>query len=215
MGFIKWFLHNFGFFFGVLFIIYLYLIIHRIILLYDILRYVPDKNIDINKCNYNALMFLMPYFKKLDDLKNKNGHSADALIDAIWAEMDCKISVHFMAINGYIYSLILIGFAGTIFGSIGAFTQMFQGLAQNIPPVTVFIKAWNSGLSTALYTSLGSAAIGGFMVSLLYSRYLMTKAKKLETMLSLTISDILENGLIHYENSGNDKWQEINAESMN
>jgi len=193
MDFIKWFIHNFGLFFGVVFIVYFYLIVYRFICLYEILRHVP-KNIHTitHKKNCMALKFMAPYFKRLECLKHKNQSTVDPVIDAMWSEMDSQISVHFIAINGYIYSLILIGFAGTIFGSIGAFTQMFQGLAQNIEPVTVFMKAWNSGLSTALYTSLGAASIGGFMITLLYSKFLLTRARCLESILGLAISETLD-----------------------
>jgi len=113
-------------------------------------------------------------------------------IDAIWSEVECRITVHFTALNGYANTLILIGFAGTIFGSIGAFNEMFQGLARGEASAMVFVSAWNNGLATALYTSLGAAAIGGTLVTLLCSRFLMTRAKRLETMVGLRISEIIE-----------------------
>lgn len=194
MEFLGWFLQNFGLFFGALFICYLFLIIRRLLFLYDHLRYVPrEKKHRLPAVgNHPALEFMEPYFQKLRELKAADGPAVDAVIDAAWSEVDACVTLHFAAINGYIYSLILIGFAGTIFGSIGAFTEMFKGLAQDIAPAKVFIKAWDSGLSTALYTSLGAAVIGGFVVTLIYSRFLMTRAKRLESMLGLAFSSILE-----------------------
>lgn len=194
MEFIGWFLQNFGLFFGALFVCYLFFIIRRVLFLYDHLRHVPrgKKQLLTVVGDHPALKFMEPYFEKLRELKAADGPAVDAVIDAAWAEVDASVTVHFTAINGYIYSLILIGFAGTIFGSIGAFTEMFQGLAQNVAPTKVFIKAWDSGLSTALYTSLGAATIGGFVVTLIYSRFLMTRAKRLESMVGLNFSRILE-----------------------
>jgi len=193
MGFIKWFLQNFGLFFGAFFIIYLYFIIKRLVCLYDILRHVPKTGVSIFQNNIcPALENMTPYFERLSNLNKNNPQAIDAFIDCIWAEMESQVSLHFAAINGYIYSLILMGFAGTIFGSISAFTEMFQGLSNNIDAVSAFMKSWNSGLSTALYTSLGSACIGGFFVTIIYSKFFMTKAKRLESILAYTISEIME-----------------------
>jgi len=57
--------------------------------------------------------------------------------------------------------------------------------------LVVFAAAWNSGLATALYTSLGAGVIGGIVVTLIYSRYLMTRMKRLETLVGLRISEIV------------------------
>jgi hypothetical protein len=56
----------------------------------------------------------------------------------------------------------------------------------------VFVTSWNNGLATALYTSLGAAAIGGTLLTLLCSRFMMTRAKHLETLVGLRISEIIE-----------------------
>jgi hypothetical protein len=91
-----------------------------------------------------------------------------------------------------------VGFAGTIFGSIGAFNEMFQGLARGETAAVVFVESWNNGLATALYTSLGAAAIGGPMITLLCSRFIMVRVRRLETMIGLRISEIIEEeGLWH------------------
>jgi len=68
---------------------------------------------------------------------------------------------------------------------------MFTGLARGEAATVVFAAAWNSGLATALYTSLGAGVIGGIVVTLIYSRYLMTRMKRLETFCGLRISEII------------------------
>jgi hypothetical protein len=194
MDFIKWFLENFGIFFGSVFLIYLFLMIRRVIVLYDYLRHVPkgEDAIVIKKENLKALSFLGSLFQRLERSRKNKETSLPFVVDAIWAELDCRISVHFQAISGYVSTLVLIGFAGTIFGSIGAFNEMFQGLAGGKAAAVVFAASWNKGLSTALYTSLGAAAIGGVVLTLIGSRFLLTRAKRLEAMISLRICQIIE-----------------------
>ena len=194
MDFIKWFLENFGIFFGSVFLFYLFLMIRRLIVLYDYLRYVPkgENQAIVIQDDFKALSFLDPLFKRLEQAGRRKKDYASFVVDAIWAEIDCRILVHFQAISGYISTLVLIGFAGTIFGSIGAFNEMFQGLAEGKSAALVFADSWNKGLSTALYTSLGAAAIGGVVLTLIGSRFLLTRAKRFEAMVSLKICQILE-----------------------
>ncbi len=194
MEFLRWLLNNFGFFFGAVFLLYLYLMIRRLTILYDFLRLVPsgEQDVPIPVGKAKSLSFLDPIFKRLARAVARKTGGADAIIDAVWAEVECRISVHFTALNGYVNTLILIGFAGTIFGSIGAFNEMFRGLAQGEAAADVFVASWNHGLATALYTSLGAAAIGGTVVTLICSRFLMGRAKRLETMVGLRISEIIE-----------------------
>jgi len=194
MDFIKWFLENFGIFFGSIFLIYLFFMIRRVIVLYDYLRHVPkgEDAIVIKKENLKALSFLSSLFQRLERSRENKETSLQFVVDAIWAELDCRISVHFQAISGYVSTLVLIGFAGTIFGSIGAFNEMFQGLASGKAAAVVFAASWNNGLSTALYTSLGAAAIGGVVLTLIGSRFLLTRAKRLEAMVGLRICQIIE-----------------------
>lgn len=196
MEFIRWILTNFGFFFGGIFLFYLFLMVRRLTILYDYLRWVPagEKETPLSVGEARALSFLERFFERFKDAVISDSGSSDTLIDVIWSELDCQISVHFTALNGYVNTLILIGFAGTIFGSIGAFNEMFQGLARGESAAKVFVASWNHGLATALYTSLGAAAIGGTVVTLLCSRFLMTRAKRLETMVGLRICEIIEEG---------------------
>jgi len=193
MDFLKWFLENFGVFFGCVFLWYFYMMIRRVTVLYDFLRHVPpgEEQTSIKVGNSPALAFLNPFFNLLKEASSSGNKGVDAIIDVIWSEVECRVSVHFIALNGYINTLVLVGFAGTIFGSIGAFNEMFAGIAIGKPASDVFLSSWNHGLSTALYTSLGAAAIGGVMVSVLCSKFLMTRSKRLETMVGLRIGEIL------------------------
>ncbi len=193
MQFISWFLNNFGLFFGAVFLVYIYLMVNRLTIIYDYLRTVSmrDETYQEKVGERDSLIFLKPFFKRL---KSSVGISREAVIDAIWSEFEGQIGIHFAALNGYVNTIILVGFAGTIFGSIGAFNEMFTGLAQGETATVVFAAAWNSGLATALYTSLGAGVIGGLVVTIIYSRYLMTRVKRLETLIGLRISEI-NNGL--------------------
>ncbi len=194
MNFFRWFLNNFGLFFGLVFLFYIYLMIHRLILIYDYLRTVESRGGDYRERvgDRACLKFLQPLFQRL---RESEGSAREAVIDAVWSEVEGSIGIHFQALNGYVNTLILIGFAGTIFGSIGAFNEMFSGLAKGESATMVFAAAWNSGLATALYTSLGAGVIGGLVVTVIYSRFLMTRLKRLETLVGLRISEILrENG---------------------
>jgi hypothetical protein len=190
MIFFSWFLKNFGFFFGIVFLFYIYLMIHRLILIYDYLRTVkagaPNYRQRVGK--KACLAFLEPLFQRL---RESEGAGREAVVDAIWSEIEGSIGIHFQALNGYVNTLILIGFAGTIFGSIGAFNEMFAGLAKGQSATMVFAAAWNSGLATALYTSLGAGVIGGLVVTVIYSKFLMTRLKRLETLVGLRISEVL------------------------
>ena len=191
MQFASWFLNNFGLFFGAVFLGYIYLMINRLTIIYDYLRSVSmrDESYQEKVGERNSLTFLKPFFSRL---KRSAATSREAVIDAIWSEVEGRIGIHFAALNGYVNTIILVGFAGTIFGSIGAFNEMFTGLARGETATVVFAAAWNSGLATALYTSLGAGVIGGLVVTIIYSRYLMTRMKRLETLVGLRISEITD-----------------------
>lgn len=191
MQFVSWFFNNFGLFFGVVFLVYIYLMINRLTIIYDYLRSVSIRDLSYREevGQRDSLIFLRPFFVRL---RAASSAGRESVIDAIWSEVEGRIGIHFTALNGYVNTLILIGFAGTIFGSIGAFNKMFTGLARGETATVVFAAAWNSGLATALYTSLGAGVIGGIIVTLIYSRYLMTRMKRLETLVGLRISEIID-----------------------
>jgi len=194
MEFLRWLVENFGLFFGGIFLTYLYLIVHRLTYLFDLLRRVDAGGHDSSRPITSLLPpgFLQPWFDRLEASATTGSGSADAVADAIWFELDGQVSVHFAALNGHINTLILFGFAGTIFGSIGAFNTMFQGMAQGMAAEAVFVGSWNNGLATALYTSLGAATIGGSLITLLCSRFLSSRAKRLESLVALRIAEIIE-----------------------
>jgi hypothetical protein len=194
MELLYWLVQRFGLFFGAAFLVYIYLILRRFFCLYDLLRWVPASDRDLPQRIEGAryLDFIAPLLARLGHLQETASTAREVLIDAIWSEVECKVAIHFTALNGYANTLILIGFAGTIFGSIGAFKKMFDGLAHGGQATAVLVSAWNNGLDTALYTSLGAAAIGGILLTALYSRRLLGRARRLDTLISLRIGEILE-----------------------
>lgn len=194
MELLHWIVANFGLLFGSLFLLYLYLVLRRLIILYDGLRLVPGDSPSPKAIgSIPALLFLEPLLDRLKEVRS----GREALIDAIWIEVDGRVSSHFSALHGYVNTLILVGFAGTIFGSIGAFDEMFRRLAQGQQAAKVFAASWTGGLGTALYTSLGAAAIGGVLTSLLCSRFLAGRAKRLEMLVALRISELLDKEADH------------------
>jgi hypothetical protein len=209
MEMIQWTLSNFGLFFGGVFLVYLFLMIRRLIILYDILRFVPrgeDAHLRPGKSS-KALLFLNGLFARYEAAATGGAGGEEAVADAIWSEVDCRVTIHFTALNGYVNTVILIGFAGTIFGSIGAFNEMFRGLAHGQAAAMVFVASWNRGLSTALYTSLAAAAISGSLITLLCSRFFMARAKRLETMVGLRISELLEEKIKWGAEEKNTAWR--------
>lgn len=188
MNAILWLIDNFGWFFGPVFLFYIFLVIRRLVHLYDLLRHLAPGS----QKSAEALVFLAPLFERLKRSSQQCTHAIDPLIDAIWSEVEGRVSIHFAALQGYVNTLVLIGFAGTICGAIGAFNEMFKGLAGGQAATTAFIASWNNGLATALYTSLGAAAIGSVVITLIGSRWLMQRAKCLETLVALSIADTLE-----------------------
>lgn len=187
MDALTWLLENFGWFFGPVFLLYIFLVLRRLVHLYDALRFLKRDSPDVT----TSIGFLDPLFQRLRRSSHKPAVT-DSLIDAIWAEVDSRIGIHFTALQGYVNTLVLVGFAGTICGAIGAFNEMFQGLAGGQAATTVFVDSWNNGLATALYTSLGAAGIGAVVMTLVGSRWLMQRAKYLEQVVALKIAEILE-----------------------
>jgi hypothetical protein len=102
MDFFRWILNNFGLFFGTVFLIYLFLIIWRLTYLYDMIRQVPvDQNaLSLPVGNMNALSFLAPLFDRLRRAAAACTNSIDPIVDAIWSEVECRVSVHLTALNG-------------------------------------------------------------------------------------------------------------------
>lgn len=189
MALLRWIMVNFGLLFGSLFLFYLFLVLRRLVMLYDGLRLVPVAGgVSSPVGTLPALRFLEPLLARL----TCGSAARETLIDAIWIEVDRHIDGHFRALSGYVNTLILVGFAGTIFGAIGAFDKMFRLLARGEETAEVFAASWTGGLGTALYTSLGAAAIGGVLTTLLCSRFLAGRARRLDLLVALRISELLE-----------------------
>ncbi|MEA3465667.1 MAG: MotA/TolQ/ExbB proton channel family protein [Thermodesulfobacteriota bacterium] len=183
---LSWIFKNFGFFFAAVFLLYIFLAIRNLVQLYDYLRHVDTVQ------RGSALGFLQPLFDRLRQARLSRSRSFESVIDAIWADFDSRISSCHTTLNGYVSTLVLIGFAGTICGSIGAFREMFKGLADGRAATEAFLASWNSGLSTALYTSLGSATVGAVIITLICSRWMQQRIKQMESHVALAIADILE-----------------------
>ncbi len=186
---LNWLFQNFGVFFAAVFLLYIFLAIRNLVQLYDCLRHSSNGT---NEQAGRAIVFLQPLFERLRQARKKRSCSFEPVIDAIWADFDSRISSCHTTLNGYVSTLVLIGFAGTICGSIGAFREMFKGLADGQAATEAFLASWNSGLSTALYTSLGSATIGAVIITLICSRWMQQRIKQLEAQVALAIADILE-----------------------
>jgi len=184
---LSWLYQNFGLFFAAVFLLYIFLAIRNLVQLYDNLRHVTE-----TAPNHKSITFLQPLFNRLRQARYHGPISLDSVIDAIWADFDSRITSCHTTLNGYVSSLVLVGFAGTIVGSIGAFREMFRGLASGRAATEAFLASWNNGLSTALYTSLGSATIGAIIITIICSRWMQQRIKRLESQIALTIADILE-----------------------
>ena len=189
---------NLGAIFTIIFIYYLCLMAIRIVKLYNVFRHISGEN-----SSPPFLGFLKEQFKMLQEaLRTSNHLGIENRIEQIWIEYENNIQVHFSALNGYIYSLILWGFTGTIWGTIKAFGKMGEKLFQkDLAAAEALSSALQGGLNIALYTSLVAATIGAVMVTCIYSKYMYQKAKRLEAAI---------NDEIYYIISRADKEEEVN-----
>jgi hypothetical protein len=195
MAVFQWILKNFGIVFGPLFLWYLFSTIRRAVVLWDLLRFVPEQAhlTGSDRLREETVAFLDPLFARLRRAAASGAVSAqEALRAAIMCEFDARVGVHFAALKNYMNTLIMLGFAGTIFGAIGAFGDMLGGLEQGRHTSEVFLSSWEHGLSTSLYTSLAAALIVGPALPFLSSRILFVRAQRLESIINITIADIVE-----------------------
>jgi hypothetical protein len=195
MAVFQWILKNFGIVFGPLFLWYLFCTIRRAVVLWDLLKFIPGET-DMTtsaRARSDSVAFLAPLFARLTRAAASGAVSAqEALRAAIMCEFDARIGVHFAALKNYMNTLIMLGFAGTIFGAIGAFGDMLGGLEQGRHTSEVFLSSWEHGLSTSLYTSLAAALIVGPALPFLSSRILFVRAQRLESIINISIADIVE-----------------------
>ncbi|MBW2184469.1 MAG: MotA/TolQ/ExbB proton channel family protein [Deltaproteobacteria bacterium] len=192
---------NLGFIFTIIFLFYICLIAIRVVKLYNVLRYIDDNK----KVNPSSLRFLKDQFQMLQEAcKTSYNLLIENRIEQIWIEYENKIQTHFSAINGYIYSLILWGFTGTIWGTIKAFSKMGEKLFEkDLAAAEALSSALQGGLNIALYTSLVASTIGAIMVTYIYSKYMYQKAKRLEANINDEMYRII---------SQTDKCREANSQ---
>ena len=172
MAFLKWFFDNFTPFFGIIFLINIFLMIDRFLMVYKYLGHISSQSLGhVNDERiYKIISFLDPYFQRLEESILRDDGMEEFIVSAIWHKTNSRIKVHLEALLGYGYALIQWGFGGTIFGTIVAFCVMFKRLDdQSVLPSKVLLHTWSHGLSTALYTSLAAAIIGAIILTVTYS----------------------------------------------
>ena len=124
--FLEFMVRNLGKIFSVIFLIYACLIAIRMVELHNVLKGVRE---EVNSSM--PLKFLRDQFQKLkESCTLSNPLAVETRIEQIWIEYESRVQVHFSAINGYVYSIILWGFCGTIWGTIKAFSTMGEKLFQ-------------------------------------------------------------------------------------
>jgi len=172
MAFLKWFFDNFTPFFGIIFLINIFLMIDRFLMVYKYLGHISSQSLGhVNDERiYKIISFLDPYFQRLEESVLRDDGMAEFIVGAIWHKTKSRIEVYLKTLLEYSDALILWGFGGTIFGAIVAFYEMFKRLDdQSVLPSKVLLHTWSHGLSTALYTSLAAAIIGAIIRTVTYS----------------------------------------------
>ena len=190
--FIQYLVKNLGIIFSCIFLFYLCLMAIRVVKIYSALRYVqPEKE---SKPGYSGLALLKGEFDLLRTAcRKKNVILIENRIEQLWLEYEKKVQVHFSAINGYVYALILWGFTGTIWGTIQTFSRMGESLFEtDVKAAEALSAALQGGLNIALFTSLAAATIGAVMVTYIYSKYMYEKSKRLEAVINDEICRIVE-----------------------
>jgi len=190
---IDFLVNNIGIIFTLIFLFYLCLLAVRMVKLYDIFRYL-DK-----KWPHSTTSRVLPFLKEqfsmlLHACQKENTILIENRIEQLWIEYERNVQAHFSAMNGYIYSLILWGFTGTIWGTIKAFGRMGESLFEkDIQAAEALSAALQGGLNIALYTSLFAATLGAVMVTYIYSHWMYGKAKRLESAINDEMYMIIDN----------------------
>ncbi len=197
--FVQYLIQNLGFIFTLIFLFYLCLMSIRLIKIFNVLRYV-QKEKEPNPDSKITQLFKREFEFLIKACSSKNHILIESRIEQLWIKYEERVQVHFSAINGYIYALILWGFTGTIWGTIQTFSRMGNSLFQkDVKAAEALSAALQGGLNIALYTSLAAATIGAVMVTYLYSKYMFEKSKRLESEINSEICRIVEQ-----ENDGNE-----------
>ncbi len=83
-------------------------------------------------------------------------------ISALYGEYDRRIGGVRRALRADVYTVILIGFFGTLFGMAGAFSLIGEKVTQGMAnPVLLVEELVKGGMATALVSSLVAAVLGG------------------------------------------------------
>lgn len=192
--FVQYLIRNLGLIFTLIFLFYLCLMSIRLIKIYNVLRYVPKEK-GTNPNSNIAQLFKGEFELLIRACSSENNILIESRIEQLWIEYEERVQVHFSAINGYIYALILWGFTGTIWGTIQTFSKMGESLFQkDVKAAEALSAALQGGLNIALYTSLAAATIGAVMVTYIYSKYMFEKSKRLESEINSEICRIVEQG---------------------
>jgi len=105
----------------------------------------------------------------------KNELSAQLSLNSIFLKYDKKIGAIRRSLRADIYTIILIGFIGTLLGMIGSFTTLLLAVGSSkLDPTMAITSLVKGGLSTALVSSLIAAILASVVMA-----YLSFTEKKL------------------------------------
>jgi len=123
-----------------------------------------------------------------------NTEAAENRIDEIWIQFRSKVSSHPEAVSGYVNALILLGFAGTLFGSFMALFEMGGVLtrASVVERIAGTAGILRDALSLAMLTSLVSSAIGCAVITYLCLGFLNRWVNRTASILNEQIYRIYE-----------------------
>ena len=105
----------------------------------------------------------------------KNELTAQLSLNSIFLKYDKKIGAIRRSLRSDIYTIILIGFIGTLLGMIGSFTTLLIAVGSSkLDPAMAITTLVKGGLSTALVSSLIAAILASVVMA-----YLSFTEKKL------------------------------------
>jgi len=99
---------------------------------------------------------------------NKDDISAQLTLNSIFLNFDKRIGSIRRSLRSDIYTIILIGFIGTLLGMIGSFTTLLLAVgSKGLDPTLAITTLVKGGLSTALVSSLIAAIIASIVMGFL------------------------------------------------
>jgi len=88
-------------------------------------------------------------------------------IEAVWRRVDECSYYYLSGLNAYVYSLILWGFAGTIYGTMAAFQDISAAFGETPDNLFDVVQAaLSGGLTIAMWSSLIAAVLGAVVAVL-------------------------------------------------